>query len=160
MKSKEELREYQRVWRDKNRDRLRKYNKDRYDKKKDILLPRARIKSLDYYYRNRDKVREKQNKKNSTPEAKAAARAYQLMKKFGITVDRYNEMLAEQNGVCAICAGNPRGQWNRFHVDHDHNDGKIRGLLCQDCNTALGLLKDNPNLMEKAASYVRLNKDR
>ena len=73
---------------------------------------------------------------------------------FGITLDVYNSVLAAQDGVCAICkAINLNGR--RLSVDHDHRTGAVRGLLCHNCNSAVGHLKDNPLLIEAAAQYLR-----
>ena len=71
-------------------------------------------------------------------------------KEFGISLDDYEELLVKQNGVCAICfqpetavhAKAKRVQ--NLAVDHNHENGKVRGLLCSTCNTALGLLKEDP----------------
>lgn len=75
-------------------------------------------------------------------------------KKLGITVEQYEQMLKEQKGVCAICrqactAG------RRLAIDHCHKTGKTRGLLCSACNTAVGLLKDDENLLRRAVSYLK-----
>ena len=70
-------------------------------------------------------------------------RRYDLQKRFGLTLEEYDRLFAEQGGVCAIC-GNPesaRDQWNgrvrRLAVDHDHETGRVRGLLCGRCNTSI-----------------------
>ena len=87
-------------------------------------------------------------------------KAIDLKKRFGITLEIYNSMLNEQNGVCKICSEaeksiDPRTKTVRhLAVDHCHTTGKIRGLLCSDCNTAVGLLKDSFTLLRKAALYV------
>ena len=58
---------------------------------------------------------------------------------YGLTPEDYDRMLAAQGGRCAICGtDNPGGQGNRLHVDHDHETGRVRGLLCQGCNARLG----------------------
>jgi hypothetical protein len=80
-----------------------------------------------------------------------------LMDDYGLTLDAYNEILKEQGGCCAICesgTADMNGRKNMFHVDHDHNTGKIRGLLCHNCNVSLGLMKDSPLLLLKAAEYL------
>lgn len=65
-------------------------------------------------------------------------------------------MLAAQNGGCAICSTTtPDGNARRFHVDHDHETGKIRGLLCHSCNTGIGKLRDDPDLLLSAVAYLR-----
>jgi hypothetical protein len=77
-----------------------------------------------------------------------------LKLKYGITPEDYNFMLEGQNNVCAIC-DKPEVQNKRMAVDHCHETGKVRGLLCSMCNTAIGKLNDDPNLLDKAAKYLR-----
>ena len=79
-----------------------------------------------------------------------------LLKKFGINYDQYNRILEDQNNVCAICNNLDRNG-RSLAVDHCHTTNKVRGLLCTDCNTALGLFKDNKDLLSSAIMY--LNKD-
>ena len=75
---------------------------------------------------------------------------------YQITLERYNAVLAEQGGVCAICRKfEVTKRTNRLVVDHDHATGKIRGLLCHRCNCGLGYLKDDPVLIERAGEYLR-----
>jgi hypothetical protein len=64
--------------------------------------------------------------------------------------DRLNE---EQGGVCAICE-QPCRTGKRLAVDHDHQTGHVRGLLCRTCNSGIGLLNDDPDLLRKAADYI------
>jgi hypothetical protein len=83
-----------------------------------------------------------------------------LRRKYGITREVYCKMFNEQCGVCAICkkpnlsidsrSGEPRD----LSVDHDHNSGKIRKLLCMNCNRGLGYLKDDPELLRMASEYI------
>lgn len=75
--------------------------------------------------------------------------------RYGITLDDYDEMYAEQGGVCAICGTDtPGSRFKHFHVDHDHDTDKVRQLLCEACNTGLGKFRDNPLLLRLAASYL------
>ncbi len=75
---------------------------------------------------------------------------------YGLTVENYNELLEKQNMCCAICKRDtPTGKWKRFCVDHCHKTGKVRGLLCNECNRGMGLLKDDPSLLIKAANYLK-----
>ncbi|MGE0576133.1 MAG: endonuclease VII domain-containing protein [Reyranella sp.] len=61
-----------------------------------------------------------------------------------------------QEGRCKICRRPAEeGQWKVLRVDHDHATGKIRGLLCHHCNVALGHFGDSPELLERAAEYLR-----
>ena len=75
-------------------------------------------------------------------------------RKYGITLEDYNRMFAEQKGRCAICETHQCDTGRAFAVDHDHKTGKVRGLLCQACNTAIGKLQDDPKLIQRAAEYV------
>lgn len=74
-------------------------------------------------------------------------------KKYGITVEQYNEMVQAQNGLCAICEGPPTHH-GRLVVDHDHASGAIRGLLCWGCNVQIGRLRDSPGLVQKILDYL------
>ena len=80
---------------------------------------------------------------------------------YGITYEEYEAMLEKQNGQCAICGTtDPSAQNNRQHfcVDHCHTTGQVRGLLCDQCNTALGKFKDNINYLENAITYLQQTK--
>lgn len=74
------------------------------------------------------------------------------LKKYGLTLQEYTTLLEQQGGVCAICACAPCRR--RFAVDHDHTDGNIRGLLCSNCNTGIGLLGDSPGRLQAAIAYL------
>lgn len=94
----------------------------------------------------------------NSPEGKDRARHYHIKRLYGISLDEYKEMSERQNHVCAIC-GNAetatlRGEVKSLAVDHCHQTGEVRGLLCTDCNRALGLFKDNINVIRKAADYL------
>lgn len=75
--------------------------------------------------------------------------------KYGVTKEEYNRMLAIQSGSCAICSSDKPGpNRSRFVIDHCHDTGLIRGLLCPHCNFAIGWLKDNTHLMRMAIEYI------
>lgn len=82
------------------------------------------------------------------------ARKNHLRFYYGLTVDDYERMLEGQDGVCAICTG-PSGRM-RFHVDHNHTTGRVRGLLCSRCNSGLTLL-ENDQLLAAASRYLALD---
>ncbi len=83
----------------------------------------------------------------------AEAREGHLKRKFGLTQADYDELLARQGGGCRICGKRP-GKIS-LHVDHDHETGEIRGLLCVGCNNALGQFHDEPRLLLRAVDYVQ-----
>ena len=81
-----------------------------------------------------------------------------LRHNFGITIDDYNRMFAEQKGRCAICDKHQSEFKRRLNVDHNRETGKIRELLCRNCNIALGLFFHDPNFMGKAITYLKRHK--
>lgn len=79
------------------------------------------------------------------------------LKRYGLTVEQYDEMLAAQSGCCAICeSSNPKGRAGSpyFQVDHCHSTGRVRGLLCGPCNSGLGSFGDDPEVLMKAVAYL------
>lgn len=80
---------------------------------------------------------------------------------LGLTQDEYNRKFEAQGGVCAICGQPETGTAGvyktprRISIDHNHDTGQIRDLLCYQCNSGLGYFKDNPELLEKAANYLK-----
>jgi hypothetical protein len=102
-------------------------------------------KNLLWYHTKGGKERQKQNSfKNN-------------LKKYGITPDEYQKMFNKQDGKCAICDSSEvsiaRKSYNLF-VDHDHQTGKVRGLLCHHCNAGLGYFRDNEHTLHKAIEYL------
>jgi len=83
----------------------------------------------------------------------AKTRRFYMLRQYGISPEEYDRILALQNGVCAICRKKPNRRL--LYVDHCHRTGKVRGLLCMKCNSALGLYEDDPNLTEAATAYLR-----
>ena len=80
------------------------------------------------------------------------------IKRLGCSPEMYEKLLKEQNGLCAICHGTNYDS-RRLAVDHCKKTKKVRGLLCQRCNTALGLFKDKIELLESALSYLIKSKE-
>lgn len=77
---------------------------------------------------------------------------------YGITTEQYAAMLEKQGGKCAICAAKkPGGRTKMFFIDHCHNTGAVRGLLCMRCNTGLGLFLDSQKFLLNAISYLKEN---
>lgn len=96
------------------------------------------------------------NYKSNHPDRIKLSRLKQdLKKKYGITLNQYEKMLKLHNHKCAIC-GNIETSLtsNRLSIDHDHKTGKVRGLLCRNCNVALGLFKESIKNLENAILYL------
>jgi hypothetical protein len=86
---------------------------------------------------------------------RGSSRTYHLTRRYGITAEEADAILEEQGGVCAICRMAPAQ-----HVDHDHETGAVRALLCFNCNGGLGQFKDDPFLLHVAAFYVQHHRER
>ena len=84
---------------------------------------------------------------------------YHLKKCTGLSWEQYEGLLEAQSGKCAICGSENPGRvgskFKRFHVDHCHQTETIRGLLCTQCNTALGLFYDDPTILHNAIQYLK-----
>ena len=107
-----------------------------------------------YYRIHKIKILENCKKCKGTESAKLKTRNTDLKRNFGITLEQYDEMLENQNGVCAICGGiNFDGR--RLAVDHNHKTGKIRDLLCMNCNHFIGQAKENIIVLQSAINYLK-----
>lgn len=125
---------YNKEWRAKNREKMRQ-------------------KSKDYYDANKEKVSQ-----TSAAWAKAntnRVKSNNLKRTYGIDLVEFNTMLERQHYSCAICAATLDGGRDT-HVDHCHESGRVRGLLCGKCNMALGLFQERSQLLERAAAYLQL----
>lgn len=91
--------------------------------------------------------------RHARPEVKRHERDMHLRRNYGMTIEEYDELLAEQGGVCAICEKPPRSDIS-LHVDHNHETGQRRGLLCWPCNSAIGNAGDDPARLNALASYL------
>ena len=88
------------------------------------------------------------------PPSTETAWGYAIKSNYGITVDEYFELLNLQNGRCAVCKKLPDAN-KKLSVDHCHTTGRVRGLLCYKCNTAAGMLGDDPELAAILALYLK-----
>lgn len=113
-----------------------------------------------YNQKNRDSINAKNKIYRKENPEKTRARRLKYM--YNLTTDEYNDMLEAQDHVCAICSGVNSSTGYPLFVDHDHaccpggrSCGKcVRGLLCNDCNFAIGALRDNPANFDKAKQYI------
>lgn len=110
-----------------------------------------------YYAKNKDKVRDNvlRWKSANRTHIKRVVASWNLRKKYGITIEDYEAILSGQDSRCAICRSDTSAGGDRLAVDHCHKTGKIRGLLCFDCNVAIGKFKDSPELLLRAIEYLR-----
>jgi hypothetical protein len=119
----------------------RKYHNDRYTFNKDGYKDFRK----NYYLLNKAKHRQRTFKNH-------------ILRKYGLSVEKYNEILSRQKNKCRICDRdfNSLKAWNRPCVDHCHKTGQVRGILCKKCNLTLSYIEDF-NLWEKAQSYLQFN---
>lgn len=87
--------------------------------------------------------------------AKTMARLSHVARTYGLTAEQYNEMHARQKGCCAICLRHATEVKNGLAVDHDHETGRIRGLLCGECNAGIGMLGDDVDTVVAALAYLK-----
>jgi hypothetical protein len=154
MRTKEELAAYHREWRAKNKDRLRELN---------------RVKMAEWRARNPEKVRESNRKQRQKPGAKERnyaktvewrkanadkVRKQQIRHKYGLSGDQFDAMLQAQNWCCAICGTQLRFGLGGLTVDHCHTTGRVRGILCTQCNTGVGMFRENPATFTRALAYL------
>ena len=74
--------------------------------------------------------------------------------KYGMSLEDYEQLLADQGGVCKICGGNRQPQ-KALGVDHDHTTGAVRGLLCGKCNSALGFMEDSVEWLQNLINHLK-----
>lgn len=130
--SQQERLAYQKAWVEKNKEEVRRKRREWYWKNHEA----CRAYSREYYAQNKERCRE-------------VNKEYRLKGLYGLSVQRYKDMVAKQHGRCLICCRKAK-----LVIDHCHKTGKVRGLLCSHCNLGIGSLKDNPHLLKRAAEYV------
>lgn len=138
---------YMRDWREANKEHTREYNKAYQENNKEWIKPLMQ----EYRADNREALNAKSRQRYHERYTESA-REHQYQSKYGISVAQYEEMLARQGGLCAICRKPPTRK--RLYIDHCHTTLVVRGLLCQKCNHAIGLLGDDPALCEAAGRYL------
>ena len=106
----------------------------------------------EYRAANIDRI--KQQGKDRYKRDKVRRKYLKIKQQYGLTPEQYDSMYAAQGGKCAICGRHQSTLTKGLAVDHDHESGKVRSLLCGLCNTALGNMNDDPGLLRKAADYL------
>jgi hypothetical protein len=133
---------------------------ERRNKNRELYNERRRKKYAENpeHRRNKNKEsrlrRKEQIKRYGHMYYKEKAKNVDLKHKFGITLEEYNKILIKQDNKCMICGENQDKFSKSFAVDHDHNTGKIGGLLCHNCNLILGHAKENIEILRKAVVYL------
>lgn len=125
-------REYQRKWRDNNRERFNEISRN-------------------HYVRHAEKIKENANKKYRPQDRYIR----HLKKTFGLTIEMFFAILEKQGNGCAICGKYREELKAKYVVDHNHQNNEIRGILCSPCNWTLGHMSDSAENLESAAKYLR-----
>ena len=134
----------------KNREKSIEYNKQYYKDNRDEIIKRtkeyAKVHSKEHYEYT------KRWRKNHPKKVKEINKR-QKLKRYNLSHKDWLRMWDNQNGRCAICS-RPFIEPSDAYVDHNHQSGEIRGLLCMKCNFGLGLFKDNPKLTARLTEYL------
>jgi len=132
---------------------------------KDGLYPqckKCKSESAKIYYLNLNKVKKEQllTRRHGHYEAnKVQIKNYYYLREYGISIEDYNRRFKKQSGCCVICGIHQSELDVSLSVDHDHETGIVRGLLCRNCNTLLGHSHDDPQILENAITYLKQFQD-
>ena len=115
---------------------------------------KLKTKNKEYYLNHKEKLKTKH--KEYYNKHKEEFKKYHLKNRYSLSISKFNNLLLAQNMKCAICK-EPLDLQNphNVNIDHDHKTGKIRGILCNKCNVAIGLLRDNPEYAYSAFIYLK-----
>lgn len=113
-------------------------------------------------HRRQNRQRQQRHRAQDPVGYRRQAQIAMLKFHYGLTLEQYRAMFTAQNGLCALC-GRPetwcyKGKPTDLSVDHDHQTGKVRALLCRKCNVGLGHFQDDPARLRKAAAYLDYHK--
>jgi hypothetical protein len=147
-KNKEKILAYHTTWCEANKEKREEWSKSYYVKNKEKILERQRA----YRESNREKLAEGQRiyRKNNKKKLSEEQKARMVAKRYGISLEDVAKMKTDQCNKCAIC----QKDIGRLVVDHNHDTGEVRGLLCNKCNIALGLFKDSRFILLAAVDYL------
>lgn len=108
---------------------------------------------LKYRSKPENRARDNESAKRwnrANPERVKEIQRARNLRRYGLTIEQYEDMCERQDWRCLICESDEQD----LYVDHDHDTNTVRGLICNSCNRGIGLLKDNPAVLERAAQYV------
>lgn len=141
--------DYRSNWYKQNKERLLKKMKEYVEaNKEEVKIQRQKARDR---YREETQMKDRKRYASLSPEEKKRLQ----VKKYGITLEEYNQMFANQGYRCAICGSDDSKSKLDFCVDHCHNTGKVRGILCHGCNKGIGYFEDNLNNLESAIKYLQ-----
>lgn len=153
-------------------EKSKKVKQEYYQKNKDYIRERrreskrkwqienpenAKIASKKYYNKNQElKIQETQKwRKKNAHNMKSIKRKWHLKGLYNLTIEEYDILLEKQNNACFGCKKHYSEFAKALSVDHNHDTGKVRGLLCNNCNRGLGLLKDSEFVLQNLLEYLQ-----
>lgn len=141
-----------RAWQAENPERYREVQQRNRESNREAAAERSR----EWYRENRDFALARQRAyRQANPSDPEKDRWYQIRSKYGLTQEEYEKLLCDQGGVCANPACHtPDNNGRTLHVDHDHETGRVRGLLCFSCNVVLGKVRDDPATLRGLIAYL------
>lgn len=152
--NKEKIAEYKKKWAEKNKEKLVANRKIYYINNKEKAIERATIfNKSDKRKEWKERAKEQNSEYGKKYWQKTKDKKVHL-KLYNITLDDYQQMYTIQNGRCSICNILEIESGIVLNVDHCHTTGKVRGLLCRNCNTSLGLLEDNIYIIKNLIKYL------
>ena len=175
--NKAKLKEYMKKWQEENKEHMQEYRNSLENKMRERKYYRnnkekRKAESKEYYQNNKDYFKDyyQKNKehmkayrdKNREKINKQKKEGY-FKKNYNLTIDDYNKRVEQQNNKCAICGNEEtntfKGKVVNLSVDHNQKTGKVRGLLCKDCNVSLGNLNENISLFYKCIEYLKQHQE-
>ena len=156
--NKNKIKEYNKIWRETNKDKII-IDKEKWYKTWKELNP-EKSKELSKIWRINNPEKSKESCKKWSKNNPDKKRNNYLKTKYCITLDEYNNMFIEQEGNCKTCGSHQTELKTRLCVDHNHTNGEIRGLLCDNCNKSIGLLKEDIKTLENIIKYLSYNKNK
>ena len=155
-KARESSRNRQRIYRQRHLEECKERNRNNARRYRNEHLIEIREKQKKYYYENKDKNKEKDRQRFSKyREENKSVIAYSKIKcRYGLSKEEYNLLLENQDYKCKICGESQINLKRKLCIDHNHNTGEVRGLLCDNCNRLLGNAKDNVEILQNAINYL------
>jgi len=153
-KNKEHKAMLSRLYRIKNKDKINAHVREYRNKKKLIAIKNGQPTRQQKYY-----AKTKEDKHNHYELRKEIIKDRNIFRRYGITIEQRNKMIIDQNDRCAIC--NELLSNGKFtHIDHNHETGKVRGILCSNCNSGIGMFKDNIEILASAIKYLKQTEEK
>lgn len=150
----EDRKEYQKEWRERNKEKVALSKKKYYEQNREVFLERAKAfgkseKRKQWRDNNKEVISNYQKEKWLKDKGKKS-----YLSRYGLTLEQYQKIFEKQEGKCQGCKRHESELNHPLHVDHCHVTKKVRGLLCRECNALIGFAKDNPSILKNLINYL------